>query len=140
MSLWVKASGNCIPDNAIRAGYEENGCPLFIARAFVDGKLTPGKCGTRTTGGAYIPYGGKEHHIKDYEVLAYPEIYKWQPAANGIVPENAVKISSDLYVGRVYYSGSMIPCKISISRKLAFFGYMEEEHTAKDYEVLCYCK
>ena len=45
MASWVKTTGSNIPEGALRAGYEDNGTPLFIARAKVEGVFTPGKCG-----------------------------------------------------------------------------------------------
>lgn len=140
MAMWETTSGCNIPDNAIRAGYEENGRPLFIARANMEGKWTSGKCGTSLTGGAYIPFGGKECIVKTFDVLVYPKLYEWKLAANGNVPERAVQTDKCLYVGRTLYSGSMIPCKISTCDECAYFGYIEEEHSTKNYEVLCHIK
>ena len=146
MASWVKTTRNNIPDFAIRAGYDDNGKPLFIARAKVDGVLTPGKCGTHLTGGAYIPYCGKERIIKEYEVLVLPNsalgFYDWILASNGIVPGKAIKTDKDIYVGRVLYSGSLIPCKIATfsPHMCAYMGYGEKEHNTKEYEVLCQIK
>lgn len=64
---WVKATANNFPSNAIAAGYEANGAPLYIARAVIDGGYHPGKA--RKNGDGFIPYGGVERVIKDYEVL-----------------------------------------------------------------------
>lgn len=94
MAMWEQTSGCNIPDNAIRAGYEKDGKPLFIARANMEGTWTSGKCGTCLTGGAYIPYGGEEKIVKNYEVLVYPRLYEWQPASNGNVPERALKTNA----------------------------------------------
>lgn len=140
MAKWETTAGCNIPDNAILAGHEENGRPLFIARASMDGKWTSGKCGTFLTGGAYIPFGGKECIVKNYEVLVYPKLYEWKLDSDGNVPERAVQTDTGLYVGRTLYSGSMIPCKISTSHGCAYFGYTEKEHSTKNYEVLCHIK
>lgn len=143
MAEWVKTSGSKIPDNAIRAGYEENGRPLFIARAKMEGTWTPGKCSPNYDG-AYIPYDGKELIVKDYDVLVYPinavGFLDWKHASGGNVPDNAYKTDTDLYVGRALYSGSLIPCKISTSHKCAYMGYCKKEHNNKEYEVLCQIK
>ena len=50
MAPWVKTTGSKIPEGAIRDGYENNGTPLFIARAKVEGILTSGKCGVHPQG------------------------------------------------------------------------------------------
>lgn len=93
-----------IPDNAIRAGYEANGKPLFVARAIIQGAITSGKCGIHLEG-AYIIYGGKENVVQHYGVLVYPinalGFLDWRQASNGEVPCNAVKTDNDLYIGRV---------------------------------------
>lgn len=140
MAEWVSTCGSHIPDNAIRAGYETDGKPLLIARAIIQGAMTPGKCGIHLEG-AYIPYGGKENLFQHYEVLVYPinalGLLDWRQASNGEVPCNAVKTDNDLYVGRVLYSGSPIPCKIHTTHKVAYMGYYLKEHSSKDYEVLC---
>lgn len=93
-----------IPDNAIRAGYEANGKPLFVARAIIQGAITSGKCGIHLEG-AYIIYGGKENVVQHYGVLVYPinalGFLDWRQASNGDVPCNTVDTSSGLYIGRV---------------------------------------
>jgi Protein of unknown function (DUF3421)/Ricin-type beta-trefoil lectin domain-like len=64
---WVKATANSFPPNAIAGGYEANGAPLYIARAVIDGGYHPGKA--RKNGDGFIPYGGVERIVKDFEVL-----------------------------------------------------------------------
>lgn len=58
MAHWVSTYGCNIPDNAIRAGCEEDGNTLYIARAEIDGTMTPGKCGPHLLPGAHIPFHG----------------------------------------------------------------------------------
>lgn len=143
MAVWESTSGCKIPDNAIRAGYDVNGMPLFIARAKMGGSWTSGKCGTHFEG-AYIPYDCKEMLVNDYDVLVYPikapGFLDWKKASGGKVPDNAFKTDTDLYVGRVLFSGSLIPCKISTSHKVAYMGFRQKEHNTKEYEVLCHIK
>lgn len=143
MAVWESTSGSKIPANAIRAGYEKDGKPLFIARAKMGGSWTAGKCGSHLPG-AHIPYDCKEFIVKDYDVLVYPinavGFLDWQHASGGKVPDKAFKTDTDLYVGRALYSGSLIPCKISTSHKCAYMGYCEKEHNTKEYEVLCQIK
>ncbi len=64
---WVKASANNFPANAIQGGYEADGNALYIARAVIDGGYHPGKA--RKNGDGFIPFGGVERIVKDYEVL-----------------------------------------------------------------------
>lgn len=139
MAEWVSTTGNTIPDNAIRAGYDINKKALFIARAVVSGEMTPGKCGTHLEG-AHIPFAGKEHIIQNYEVLVNPinalGFLDWQQASNGDVPGNAIDTASGIYIGRVLYSGSLIPCKIHTGFKVAYMGFAGKEHQSKEYEAL----
>lgn len=68
---WAKASNGRIPVGAISCGNEANGDALFVARAAspeVDTSIQPGKV-RAAFGGAYIPFRGREHLIKEYEVL-----------------------------------------------------------------------
>jgi hypothetical protein len=64
---WVKASANNFPANAIQGGYEADGAKLYIVRAVIDGGYHPGKA--RKNGDGFIPFGGVERIVKDYEVL-----------------------------------------------------------------------
>nr|XP_034314036.1 natterin-4 [Crassostrea gigas] len=143
MAVWEKTSGSKIPDNAIRAGYEKDGKPLFIARAKMGGLWTSGKCGTHLPG-AHIPNDCKEVIVRDYDVLVYPinavGLLDWKQASGGKVPDKAFKTDTDLYVGRANYTGSLIPCRISTSQKCAYMGYGGKEYNAKEYEVLCQIK
>ncbi|XP_061177369.1 uncharacterized protein LOC133186109 [Saccostrea echinata] len=145
MAVWVTTTGCHIPDGAIRAGYEADGRPLFTARAQIEGITTPGKCGYHLPG-AHIPYGCKERVIGQYEVLVHPTnapgFFEWQRASGGIVPDTAFKTDKETYVGRAYFSGSLIPCKIATGyqHKCAYMGYGGKEHNTKDYEVLCKIK
>lgn len=141
MASWVTTTGSEIPKGAIRAGYEDNGNPLFIARAEVEGILTSGKCGFHLKG-AHIPSRGKEVIVNLYEVLVLPisalGFYGWLRESNGKVPNKALQTAAGYYVGRALYSGNLIPCKIAIypPYMCAYMGYGGKEHSTKEYEVL----
>ena len=80
MASWMTTTGNNIPEGAIRAVYEKDGKPMFIARSSMEGVLTPGKCGYHLEG-AYIPHDCKEQVVNNYEVLVLPNstpgFYDW---------------------------------------------------------------
>lgn len=65
---WANASNGNIPNNAIQAGAEANGQPLYVCRAWYSGGIHPGKVrpGFR---GCNIGYGGSEIEIQTYDVL-----------------------------------------------------------------------
>ena len=146
MAVWVKTTGSNIPEGAIRAGYEKDGKPLFIAQANMANRLlTPGKCGYHLPG-AHISFGSKEQVVKQYEVLVHhngtPGFYDWIHASNGEVPTHAYQTDRNMYVGRAVYSGSLIPCKIITSPRFrrAYMGYGGMSHDTKENEVLCQIK
>jgi len=71
--IWVAGSGGQIPDGAVVCGREENGDPLFVARARINGGLHPGKI-RFAFGTALIGFGSKEVQVNDYEVLISPVV------------------------------------------------------------------
>ncbi|XP_062566649.1 uncharacterized protein LOC134228965 [Saccostrea cucullata] len=145
MAVWVTTTGSNIPEGAIRGGYEADGKPLFIARAQIEGVMTPGKCGNHLPG-AHIPYGMKEQIFKQYEVLVHPSgnpgFLDWQKVSNGNVPPNAYRTDNDTYVGRAFYQGSLVPGKVASSEphKCAYIGHGGQEISVKECEVLCQMK
>jgi hypothetical protein len=71
---WVPTSGKLnahgLGYRPVEGGHENDGSALFIARAEHKGVRHPGKASEKLDG-AYIPYGGKEVNVKNYEVLCY---------------------------------------------------------------------
>lgn len=65
---WVGSGNGHTPDGAVVVGNQSSGEPLYMGRAHFQGSLTPGKV-HRSHGCLYIPYGGAEHSILQYEVL-----------------------------------------------------------------------
>ncbi|CAH8442303.1 unnamed protein product [Schistosoma rodhaini] len=66
---WVQASCGNVPKNAIIGGMSGND-PLYIAKSKINGETCVGKVhhGHEC---AYLPCGGQEHSVKDYEVLVW---------------------------------------------------------------------
>lgn len=69
---WVRARDGYAPPGAVRGGKEADGSSLYLARGRWEGSLTPGKLSERNRT-AYIPYGGKEIQLPEYEVLVEDE-------------------------------------------------------------------
>ncbi|KAJ3100464.1 hypothetical protein HDU97_002201 [Phlyctochytrium planicorne] len=76
---WVPAKNGEIPPNAVVAGFEEDGDDLYIARGEVSKggflnligskkSVVPGKISI-DMGSANVPFDGREHKLKEYEVL-----------------------------------------------------------------------
>lgn len=66
---WVPASDGNIVDGAVWTG-DDNGEMLYVGRAAHEGSLTIGKIHPSHSC-IYIPYGGGEIGIAQYEVLVY---------------------------------------------------------------------
>lgn len=64
---WVHLDGN-FPPNAIAAGYEADGSALYIARASLGGGMHIGKVRANARE-AFIPFGGREEIVSDFEIL-----------------------------------------------------------------------
>ena len=65
---WVAASGGLIPEDAVVAGHEADGEPLFVARAIFQGGLHPGKVRLAFKA-ANVGFANKEQKAFQYEVL-----------------------------------------------------------------------
>lgn len=65
---WVKANNGEIPVGALSSGHTEDGEPLFVGRGEHNGSLTVGKV-QPSHSVCYVPYGGEEVPLNDYEVL-----------------------------------------------------------------------
>lgn len=69
---WVRSDRDKIPENALKAGYSEDGEDLFIGRVNHKGKLTPGKVHASHRV-CYIPFGGKELSFQAYDIFVVDE-------------------------------------------------------------------
>lgn len=64
---WLPASHGQVPDKAVSTG-TDNGEALYVGRAPFQNSMTIGKIHP-SHGAIYIPYGGAEIRLPDYEVL-----------------------------------------------------------------------
>ncbi|VDQ09995.1 unnamed protein product [Trichobilharzia regenti] len=67
---WEEASGGHIPKNAIVAGISKDGSPLYVVKGYVGGELCIGKLHDGHPC-AYLPWGGKENRVDEYDVLVW---------------------------------------------------------------------
>lgn len=65
---WVPCSGGEVPPNAAHAGQTSSGETLYFGRGHYSNSLIPGKV-HQSHGCLYIPFGGQEIKLNDYEVL-----------------------------------------------------------------------
>jgi len=69
---WVPQRGkpNLGGHRPVEGGNEDDGSPLFVARAEYKGSVIPGKA-SPSLEGAYITYGDDEKQVKEYEILVF---------------------------------------------------------------------
>lgn len=65
---WKEACNGEIPTGAIEAGHCEENEPIYVARCSHEEDVVPAKLVSRVNC-AFVPWGGKEHPYKEYEVL-----------------------------------------------------------------------
>jgi hypothetical protein len=70
---WIGSSNGHLPEGAVLAGSQRSGEPLYVGRAHFEGALCVGKINTGH-GCIYVPHGGRENSILQYEVLCAPQI------------------------------------------------------------------
>ncbi|XP_066259122.1 uncharacterized protein [Euwallacea similis] len=68
--VWVSCAGGNVPPGAVPGGRTSGGEILYVGRVHHGGSLTIGKVHP-THGSCYIPFGGREHPYKSYEILTY---------------------------------------------------------------------
>jgi len=140
---WVGSGNGHVPDGAVASGTQSNGETVFIGRAHFQGSLTPGKV-HRSHGCLYIPFGGAEHSIPQYEVLVGKPRSSWvATSAHAPLPEGAILAGNDsdgspIYVGRAYHDGDQLPAKVLPSKQVAYVAFGGQEHPKHQYEVLCH--
>ena len=63
---WAAAGGGAVPEGSLVGG-QDHGEDIYVARANFEGALLPGKL-VASHGCAYVPWGGEEHGLDEYEV------------------------------------------------------------------------
>lgn len=64
----------------------------------------------------------------------------WCEASGGIIPPSAVQggkdiDGNDLYVGRAYHEGALLPGKVKLGDTICYVAWGGEEHLKNDYQV-----
>jgi len=135
---WVAARNGEVPPRAF-AGGEDNGEPVYVARANFNGALIPGKL-VPSHGTSYVAWGGQENAVPEYELLCdFPG--SWVACSGANIPGNAVTAGQTedgepLYVGRVVHDGSLTVGKVQPSHGVVYIPYGGNELAFQDYEIL----
>uniref|UniRef100_A0A8D7ZXG2 (northern house mosquito) hypothetical protein n=2 Tax=Culex pipiens TaxID=7175 RepID=A0A8D7ZXG2_CULPI len=132
--------GGPFPANMVRAGVDADGSVIYAGRAFHEGEMIPAKV-IPSKNEAYICFGGEEILKEDFEVLRAGD-FVWEFAANGVVPEGAIKIGATvdgepLYMGRALHCGTQTPGKVHSSHGCLYIPFDGAEISLPEYEVLC---
>lgn len=135
---WVASGGGNVPPNAFVGG-QDNGEPLYVVRCNFQGGNIPGKLvpSHRT---AYVPWGGVENAVPQYEVLCDCNA-RWAPCNGGNIPPNAIpggtsETGEPLYIGRVQHQGSITCGKVQRSHGTCYIPYGGQEMSFPQYEIL----
>lgn len=134
---WIPASGGTVPPNAVPGGFDSE--QLYIGRAAHAGAIIPGKVHP-SHGVCYIPWGGSEHAIPEYEVLCDCR-GTWLVTAGDNIPPTAVQGGSaengePLYIGRASHNDTITVGKIQKSHGVCYIPYGGQEIGKAEYEVL----
>uniref|UniRef100_A0A1B6LS60 Uncharacterized protein n=1 Tax=Graphocephala atropunctata TaxID=36148 RepID=A0A1B6LS60_9HEMI len=137
--FWIHCEAGQIPHNAVHAGRDADGGPLYAGRAYYEGDLLPAKIAP-SHHKAYVPYGGHEHTVYEFEVLISHHT-AWVQDCHGNVPPEAIVIGQtcdgeNLFMGRAHHHGTLTPGKIQPSHGCLYIPYGGHEIKYKEYEVL----
>ncbi|CAH1179598.1 unnamed protein product [Phaedon cochleariae] len=135
---WAPGRGGAVPPRAFTGG-EDNGEPIYVVRAQLNGGLIPGKL-VPSHGVCYVPWGGQENAVAEYEVLCdFPG--QWIACSGGNIPPNALTAGQSedgepLYVGRVVHDGALTVGKVQPGHGVCYIPYGGQELSFPDYEIL----
>ncbi|XP_044729705.1 uncharacterized protein LOC123293054 [Chrysoperla carnea] len=139
--VWQYSSGGAVPHGAVPAGQTADGETLYIGRVMHEGTQTVGKVHP-AHGNCYIPYNGEEIPHSDYEVLVL-QFVQWVPtSAHAPFPPYAVRggvdrDGTDIFVGRAFHEGDLIPAKVIPAKQIAYVAYDGREIMKHSFEVMC---
>ena len=89
---WKSAEGGALPDGAVEGGHRPDRGPLYIVRAKVDGCDSIGKLNPQHKF-CHLPYGGKEHLVKQYQVLVNSPPSAPNPAPSKAPPMRTANVT-----------------------------------------------
>ena len=128
-----------MPPNAIVAGKNGNGQPLYVCRAQYEGGLYPGTLagGSRDCS---ISCEGREYSLSQYEILV-GNGYNWVSVYNGEIPFDALPAGNEqkgkiLYICRGEVNSEWHAGKIRQTYSGCSVPYAGKELTALWYQVL----
>ncbi|XP_005178363.1 uncharacterized protein LOC101900362 [Musca domestica] len=125
-------------------GTDDDGNDMYAARGYFNQDLIPAYyCPQKR--GVYVPWGFKSHfltsNIEILDISCDNAEYKWVPASEGNLPENALvsghtAYSEPLYIARAEHEGKTLYGKLHRQYKMAYMPYGDVEVCNSQYEVL----
>ncbi|KAI8127487.1 hypothetical protein CVS40_2685 [Lucilia cuprina] len=135
---WVFAQHDQIPADAVHAGYDIDGTPMYVARAFHNGDYIPAKA-FPSLNLACITFEDQEIVKSNYEYLT-GKSYIWMsptPFPVGAVVVNPISTNEHLYMGRTNYSGSLLCGKFKRSEDRLYVSFGQREiPITSSFEIL----
>ena len=125
------------------AAFQEDGDPIFVARATIDGSVTNGMLNPKLSF-AQISYAGQEYKEENYEVLVFnsesPPL-AWVAAQNGDLPGGAIQGGQEANGDPLYVVKALVEDHVSIGKlnpkfDIANFPNNGTETGVTSYEVL----
>ncbi|KAI8925299.1 hypothetical protein BC831DRAFT_415257 [Entophlyctis helioformis] len=144
---WVLAQKGQIPQNAIPAGSERDGKPIYAIRTWHENSLQVGKM-VPGWNGASLSYGGKEYSgYPIYEVLVgNPNAVRWVDISGHFnakaIPGQLIEAGHEhnrdaIFIAQTQHEGSVQVGKVTIGNE-AHIGYGGREYSKNAYRVLCF--
>ncbi|KAI5983892.1 hypothetical protein EDD15DRAFT_1826638 [Pisolithus albus] len=93
--VWLYTEENHIPPNAVPFSEDTNGCPLYIARVLLEGRLYLGKAAHHLNG-AVVTYAGRDRIVSKYEILTCASLIHWgfpNFELSGVLPRGTVVLA-----------------------------------------------
>lgn len=125
---WIPASNGELPPDAVmasRSGKQK----LYIGRAEVMGSVAPGAVIPERKA-CFVPWGGKSHERKQYEVLCtsgrFVPVESYNILLSG-TPAGVSEQGEPLYIGRAKHRGTMISGKIQRSYDTFYLPHKGKE-------------
>ncbi|XP_073846291.1 uncharacterized protein [Musca autumnalis] len=146
---WIPIDDRDMDDEMIKSfglhyGTDGDGNDIYAARGYHNGDLIPAYyCPNKR--GVCAPWGFKSHlltsNIEILDISCDNAKYKWVPASNGDLPENALVsghtvYSEPLYTARAVHDGKTLYGKLHRQYKMAYMPYGDVEVCNTQYEVL----
>jgi hypothetical protein len=125
--------------NAVYAGNDSDGTPIYVGRAFHEGDQIPAKV-IPSKQACYVPHNGLEVFKPNFDLLSGTG-FNWVGSSNGHVPTGAVlaghqRTGEPLYIGRAHHEGSLTVGKIHTGHGCIYIPYGGQEVSILHYEVL----